>query len=180
MPVMQQQVILVDDNDSVVGQMEKLAAHQQGKLHRAFSVFIFRKKQGQTQCLLQQRQVQKYHSGGLWTNACCSHPKPGETVIEAAERRLQEELGFTTDLQVLDSFIYRAALGDLVEHEFDYVLEGQFSGELNRVNPEEVSGHRWLTVSELQQELHAHPERFTAWFQQALQVVLEKSDIIKK
>ena len=129
------QLILVDEQDNPIGTCEKMEAHRKGLLHRAFSVFIF---DAQGRMLLQQRALSKYHSGGLWTNACCSHPFPGEDNLTAATRRLQEELGFTTSLRKAFDFYYRAAFDNgLTEHEFDHVFVGQYEGTLE-VNPQEV------------------------------------------
>ena len=123
------QVILVDVNDRQIGIMEKMKAHQQGSLHRAFSVFIFNKK---GEMLLQQRALNKYHSGGLWTNACCSHPLPGEETIAAAKRRLQEELGFEIPVEKVFDFVYKADFDNgLTEHEFDHVYVGEFEGKID-------------------------------------------------
>src|SRR5690348_5807899 len=119
-----EQVVLVNEEDQEVGTMEKMEAHRRGVLHRAFSVFIFNK---QGEMLLQQRAQEKYHSGGLWTNACCSHPRPGEEVSEGAGRRLVEELGFETELQPVFNFVYKANFENgLIEHEFDHVYFGTY------------------------------------------------------
>ncbi|WP_395094966.1 isopentenyl-diphosphate Delta-isomerase [Armatimonas sp.] len=164
---MQENVILVDANDNAIGSCEKLAAHLYGgQLHRAFSVFIFNDKN----CLLlQQRALEKYHFGGLWTNTCCSHPRPGETTLTAAQRRLTEELGFTVALTELGQFLYRAedpATG-LTEHELDHVFIGHFTGEPTP-NPAEVMDWRWQAMEQVEAELLASPERFTPWFPRAL------------
>src|SRR6186713_1579239 len=115
-------VILVSEHDDMVGIMDKMEAHKQGLLHRAFSVFIFNSK---GEMLLQQRAFNKYHSGGLWTNACCGHPSPGEQTVAAARRRLMEEMGFTTGLEELFDFTYQHAFENgLTEHEYDHVFAG--------------------------------------------------------
>ena len=130
------QVILVNEQDAPIGVMEKMEAHKTGTLHRAFSIFIFN---SQGEMLLQQRAKGKYHSGGLWTNACCSHPQPGEQVEKAAERRLMEELGFSTSLEKVFDFLYKAGLDNgLTEHEFDHVFVGEYNGAIN-FNTEEVA-----------------------------------------
>jgi isopentenyl-diphosphate Delta-isomerase len=167
---MQDYVILVDEADSAIGECEKLAAHTDGgKLHRAFSVFVF---DDEKRLLLQRRALEKYHFGGLWTNTCCSHPRPGETTTAAAQRRLTEELGFTTALTERGSFCYQAfdATSGLTEHELDHVFWGQFGGEPTP-NPAEVMEWRWQAMEEVASELAAYPERFTPWFPLALAYV---------
>ena len=160
------EVILVDALDQPIGTMEKMEAHRKGLLHRAFSVFVFNHKK---ELLLQQRALEKYHSGGLWTNTCCSHPAPGETPEMAGERRLHEEMGFSTPLKKRFAFEYRVALdNELTEHELDHVLTGTFDGDIIP-NPEEVMAYRWVTADQLKQELREHPEHFTAW----LKIIVE-------
>ena len=158
-------VILVDPTDQPVGRMEKMEAHEKGILHRAFSVFLFNRK-GET--LLQQRAATKYHSPLLWTNTCCSHQREGETNADAASRRLHEELGIQiaeAQLNESFSFIYRAEFDNgLIEHELDHVLVGHLDDYSGGWNPEEVEGVRWASIADIEQELTAHPERFTAWF----------------
>jgi isopentenyl-diphosphate delta-isomerase len=155
------QLILVDEQDNPIGTCEKMAAHRQGLLHRAFSIFIF---DAQGRMLLQQRALSKYHSGGLWTNACCSHPFPEEDNLAAASRRLQEELGFTTSLHKVFDFYYRAEFDNgLTEHEFDHVFVGQYEGALE-VNPQEVMDYCFLSLEEIQNQLETRPDRYTAWF----------------
>ncbi len=164
------EVVLVDEMDRELGTMEKLEAHERGVLHRAFSVFIFNSS---GQMLLQQRALNKYHSGGLWTNACCSHPFPGEKVEEAAQRRLQEEMGFTTPLQKAFDFIYRAGFNNgLTEHEFDHVFVGEFSGLVNP-DPDEVNEYCYVSIEEIESSLQNHPTRYTAWFHLAFPRVKE-------
>lgn len=156
-----QQVVLVDELDQEIGVMEKMEAHQKALLHRAFSVFIFNRK---GEWLLQRRAWKKYHSGGLWTNACCSHPRPGETVIQAAERRLDEELGFTTRLEKAFDFIYQASFENgLTEYEYDHVLLGEFDGEI-LPNPDEVEEYCFVSSDLIRQNLARMPEIYTAWF----------------
>ncbi len=154
-------VELVNERGETTGQAEKLQVHREGLLHRAFSVFIFNAS-GQT--LLQQRAQDKYHFAGLWSNACCSHPAPSENVLLASERRLQEELGFTTRLTELFSFVYRAEdpLSKLIEHEWDTLLLGRYSGPVCP-NPEEVAAYRWVEPAQLEGELIKSPEQFTPW-----------------
>ncbi len=155
-------VVLVDENDEVLGEMEKLEAHEKGLLHRAFSVFIFNTK---GQMLLQQRAASKYHSPNLWTNACCSHPRLGESYEEGAHRRLQEELNIDTPLKHLFQFTYKSEVGEgLYEHELDHVFLGNFEGEID-FNPEEVQALKWMSVNELSQDISANRENYTVWFQ---------------
>ena len=141
--------------------MEKIEAHEKGLLHRAFSVFIFNE---QGEMLLQQRAPGKYHSPNLWTNACCSHPAPGEEVSAAAHRRLKEEMGFDTELEKAFAFTYRAEFENgLTEHEFDHVFVGRYNGPVNP-DPLEVSRYRYLNLRELRKELQEQPGLFTEWF----------------
>ena len=165
-----QQVILVDEHDNTTGTMEKMEAHEKGLLHRAFSVFVFNSK---GQMLLQQRALKKYHSGGLWTNACCSHPNPGEEINTAAHRRLEEELGFDTDLQKIFDFVYCEKVGkDLIEHEFDHVFTGQYEGQI-RINRDEVMDTCYKTITEIREDLDNSPELYTTWFRIAFPRVEE-------
>lgn len=157
----EEEVILVNPDDEVLGTMPKMEAHEKAVLHRAFSVFVLN---AQGQLMLQQRAADKYHSPLLWTNTCCSHQRMGETNIEAGKRRLREEMGFETDLTDLFSFIYKAPFDNgLTEHELDHVLLGRFSGQ-PRVNPEEVAAWKWMGLEEVQADLQAHPDNYTAWF----------------
>ena len=154
-------VILVDPQDRPRGLMEKQEAHVKGELHRAFSVFVFNKN---GELLLQQRALHKYHSGGLWTNTCCSHPREGETILEAGHRRLQEEMGFDCELTHRFSFIYRAELDlGLTENELDHVMTGVWEGKL-KVNPDEVGGWKYMTLEAVKQDIEERPELYTAWF----------------
>lgn len=167
-------VVLVDEHDRDIGVAEKLTAHQQGMLHRAFSVFLFRLHNDEYETLLQQRGQDKYHCGGLWSNTCCSHPRPGEEVMEAAERRLREELGIIAGLHSLGYFQYRAVLDNgLTEHEVDHVLLGRYDdGDVSR-NHDEVQAFAWMPVTKLQQELTQAPQRYTPWLALALQRILD-------
>ncbi len=154
-------VILVDENDQEIGTMEKQEAHEKGLLHRAFSVFVFNENK---ELLLQQRALTKYHSAGLWTNTCCSHPRVGETIENAAHRRLMEEMGFDCELSTKTSFIYKAAFENgLTEHELDHILVGNFNGEIN-FNPTEVKNFKWIALEELQVDLLQNNQNYTAWF----------------
>lgn len=161
-------VILVDEHDHEVGFMEKMRAHCEGKLHRAFSIFIFNDRD---ELLLQQRALTKYHSAGLWANTCCSHPRPNESVKDAANRRLFEEMGMACDLIIKTSFIYKTPFQNgLTEHELDYVLIG--NSNLNPViNKEEVENYKWLSVSEIKKDIECHPEIYTSWFKIAIDKV---------
>jgi isopentenyl-diphosphate delta-isomerase len=157
----QEMVILVDENDKQIGLMEKIQAHEKALLHRAFSVFVYNDK---NELMIQQRALHKYHSPGLWTNTCCSHQREGESNLEAGKRRLFEEMGFTTQLEETISFIYKAPFDNgLTEHEFDYVLVGQYNGEPNP-NPEEVADWKWVTLEFLKNDIENYPEKYTEWF----------------
>jgi isopentenyl-diphosphate delta-isomerase len=161
-------VILVDETDLPVGTMEKMEAHQKALLHRAFSVFIYNSK---GEMLLQRRASGKYHSPGLWTNACCSHPRPGEDTRAAALRRLEEELGFSTELEKRFDFIYRAAFGNgLTEYEFDHVFVGYHDGVITP-DVAEVSEYSFRDPEVIRGELASNPDRFTPWFHLAFPLV---------
>ena len=158
---MEERVILVDEADRELGTEGKLRAHREARLHRAFSVFLF---DAEGRMLLQRRAAEKYHSGGLWTNTCCSHPRPGEEVGAAARRRLEEEMGLRCELERAFTFVYRAELDDgLWEHEYDHVFIGSVDVD-PEPDPAEVEGWRWVAVEEVEREMEAHPERFTIWF----------------
>lgn len=158
---MLEEVVLVNEKDEALGTMEKMAAHEKALLHRAFSVFVFN---ANGDLLMQQRAFSKYHSGGLWTNTCCSHPRPGEQVADAAIRRLQEEMGFKTNLTKAFDFMYKAAFDNgLTEHEFDHVFTGIYEGPIH-FNPNEVAAYAFMTEIELEEQIKKTPERFTAWF----------------
>jgi isopentenyl-diphosphate delta-isomerase len=166
-----EQVILVDETDQPLGTMEKMEAHRRAVLHRAFSVFIFNSR---GEMLLQQRAEEKYHSAGLWTNACCSHPRPGEDTRAAALRRLREELGFTTDLFKLFEFTYRTAYDNgLTEFEFDHVFVGTYDQEISP-DQTEVSDYRYRSMPEIEAELKSAPETYSSWFQLAFPLLKEK------
>ena len=154
-------VILVNELDEQIGTLEKIKAHELGLLHRAFSVFIFNDK---GEMLLQQRALSKYHSGGLWTNSCCSHPRPNEQSLDAAVRRLQEELGFTTPLKKIFDFQYNAPFDNgLTEHEFDHVFAGNFTGKITP-NCDEVQDFIYLPIDEIEISITQNPDEYTAWF----------------
>lgn len=154
-------VILVNEQDEVVGYMEKMEAHEKGVLHRAFSVFIHH----EGKILLQQRSLNKYHSSGLWTNTCCSHPRADESLEAAGNRRLKEEMGIDCPVNPSFHFIYKAQLDrGLIENELDYVLFGSYNGPIYP-NPEEVMDYKWISWSDLVEDLNQFPERYTAWLQ---------------
>lgn len=163
-------VVLVDSDDRPIGLMEKMEAHEKALLHRAFSVFIF---DSRGRMLIHRRALSKYHSGGLWTNTCCSHPRDGETAMEAAHRRLQEEMGFDCELEHRFHFIYKAELDQgLTEHELDHVFTGVYEGEIIP-EAEEVMDYRYISMGDLDQELADDPMRYTEWFKIALPNVRE-------
>lgn len=159
-------VVLVDKSGKEIGKEEKLKAHREGKMHRAFSIFIFNKKR---ELLLQKRAESKYHSSGLWSNTCCSHPRTGFDLKEEAKKRLKEEMGIKADLKEIFSFIYKAKVGELIEHEFDYVFIGKFDGE-PKPNEKEVADWKWLTEKELRKDIQKNPEKYTPW----LKIILNK------
>lgn len=164
-------VILVNADDVEQGEMEKMRAHEDGgRRHRAFSIFIFNTK---GEVLLQQRAEHKYHSGGLWTNTCCSHPRPEETVLEAANRRLQEEMGMSCEMEYKFKFEYKATLDHgMTEWEIDHVLFGLCDSKPN-LNPQEVGAYKYISVDELEEAIHAEPENFTAWLKDCFKTVKE-------
>lgn len=156
-----EEVILVDDRDQPTGCMEKMEAHRKGVLHRAFSVVLFNTS---GQLLLQQRALHKYHSGGLWTNTCCSHPRPGESTAQAAHRRLREEMGIEIELQFAYAFRYKAALDNgLVEHEWDHVFTGCYNG-VPTTNANEVAAWKLVSLTDLHMDVLQNPQQYTPWF----------------
>ncbi|OMP31074.1 isopentenyl-diphosphate Delta-isomerase [Mangrovimonas sp. DI 80] len=165
--MIEEQVILVNENDEQIGTMAKMEAHEKALLHRAFSVFVFNDK---NELMVQQRALHKYHSPGLWTNTCCSHQRVGETNIQAGKRRLQEEMGFVTDLKDTISFIYKAPFDNgLTEHEYDHILVGHYNEE-PEINPDEVAAWKWMGLEEVKSDMVTHPEVYTAWFK----IIFEK------
>ncbi|MFC6267882.1 isopentenyl-diphosphate Delta-isomerase [Frigoriflavimonas asaccharolytica] len=158
---MEEEVVLINEKDEILGSMNKMEAHENGFLHRAFSVFLFNSK---GEVLLQKRAASKYHSPNQWTNAVCSHPRWNETYETGAKRRLQEELGISTDIEEKFHFIYKANVGqNLWEHELDYVFTGIYEGNFN-LNTEEVSEIRYILMEDLEKEMNENPENFTEWF----------------
>ena len=169
---MNEQVILVDIEDNVLGTMEKMDAHVLGRLHRAFSVFIFNTS---GELLLQQRALDKYHSGGKWTNTCCSHPRLGEETLDAANRRLLEEMGMKCDLQYAFNFTYKAELLDgIEEHEYDHVYFG-VSNELPVPDPKEVSAYKYLSMDVLSKDIEQNPDEYTEWLKICFKQVQEST-----
>jgi isopentenyl-diphosphate Delta-isomerase len=165
------EVILVDSTDQQVGVMEKLTAHRLGVLHRAFSIFLFNSK---GELLLQKRAEEKYHSAGLWSNTCCSHPSPGQSVVEAAKDRLFEEMGLRVDLVQVFGFLYCAPVGhDLIENEYDHVVIG-VDNQIPEINPQEVSAYKWVNLDCVVQDVQQHPEKYTKWLVLLLQNQFEK------
>ena len=166
---MVENVILVNNEDQEIGVMEKMLAHEKGLLHRAFSVFIINSN---GEILLQKRNSKKYHSGGLWSNTCCSHPRPGETTIEAAERRLHEEMGMFSKLAPAFSFIYKSELdNNLIEHELDHIFLG-YSNQVPKINIEEVEDFQYINPNKLSQEIITNPDYYTSWLKICLDRVL--------
>lgn len=163
----EEKVILVNENDEKIGLMPKLEAHEKGVLHRAFSVFILN---DQNELMLQQRASHKYHSPSLWTNTCCSHQRDGESNLEAGKRRLQEEMGFSTDLEEVVSFIYKAPFDNgLTEHEYDHVLMGNYNNA-PMINVEEVEDWKWMPLEAVKNDIKLQPDLYTAWFK----IIFEK------
>ena len=166
--IMEELVVLVDEKNNQIGLMPKMEAHEKAVLHRAFSVFVFNNK---GELMLQQRAASKYHSPLLWTNTCCSHQREGESNVEAGRRRLQEEMGFTTDLKEVFSFIYKAPFDNgLTEHELDFVLIGSFEDKPN-INKEEVESYKWMPLKDVKKDIENNPEIYTEWFK----IIFDKS-----
>jgi len=158
---LEEKVILVNEKDQQLGLMNKMEAHEKGKLHRAFSVFIFNKN---GEMLVQQRALDKYHSPGLWTNTCCSHQREGESNLEAGKRRLYEEMGFSCELEEMFWFVYRAEFDNgLTEHELDHVMTGTYDQD-PEINPEEVASFKWMMPAAVKQDIADRPELYTEWF----------------
>lgn len=172
----EEKVILVNENDEQIGVMPKLEAHEKALLHRAFSVFIFNEK---NELMLQQRAFNKYHSPGLWTNTCCSHQREGESNIEAGKRRLNEEMGFVTDLKETISFIYKAPFDNgLTEHEFDHVMVGYYNDE-PKINLDEVASWKWMPLEDVKTDIGKHPELYTEWFKIIFNKFYQHINIVK-
>lgn len=171
---MKEEVILVDKNNRKVGTEEKIKAHKEGKLHRAFSIFIFNSKE---ELLIQQRTKTKYHSGGLWSNSVCSHPRPGETYLLAKHRRLKEEMDFDCKLKKLFCFLYNAVFKNgLIENEYNCIFIGKFDGK-PQPNKKEIMDYKWISIKELEQDILKYPNKYTVWLKIALKRI--KSSQIK-
>ena len=168
-------VVLVDACDKDIGLMEKMEAHHKGILHRAFSVFIFN---DDGKMLLQQRAFSKYHSPGLWTNTCCSHPRHEELPIDAAHRRMMEEMGFDCSIEPAFTFTYKAPVGQgLTEHEYDHVFTGVWN-HIPRPNPDEVAAWKWMDMETLEKDMFLNPDNYTVWFRIAFSEV--KKHLVKQ
>jgi isopentenyl-diphosphate delta-isomerase len=168
--VKEPEVILVDIKDNQTGTMSKLKAHREARLHRAVSVFI---RNSKGEWLLQKRAANKYHSGGLWTNTCCTHPLPGEDNMDSASRRLNEEMGLSCKLNEVFSFIYKEELdNNLTEYEFDHVFTG-ISDAVPVINPLEVSDWKYIPFDELKKDIESNPSSYTVWFREIYQNVFD-------
>ena len=161
-----EKVVLVNKKDEIIDQEEKIKAHLEGKLHRAFSIFVFNKK---GEILIQKRAKTKYHSGGLWSNTCCSHPRPNENLRQATKRRLKEEMGIETNLKEIFSLIYKVKVGELIEYEFNHVFIGRFNGN-PKPNKKEVADWQWIKLTDLEAEIKKNPQKYTPWFK----IILKK------
>lgn len=173
-----QQVILIDENNRIIGTEDKIKAHREGKLHRAFSIFIFLQKNDERHLLLQKRHPKKYHSGDLWSNTCCSHPRPGEEIVAAGERRLYEEMGLKIPLKEVGKFRYTAQVGHLIENEYDHILVGFATDTTIYFNKKEINTIRWINIADLERELKRHPEIFTPWLDLALKIALKNLESV--
>ena len=159
--MIEEKVVLVNEKDEKIGLMPKMEAHEKALLHRAFSVFVFNDK---NELMIQQRALHKYHSPGLWTNTCCSHQRDGENNIDAGKRRLQEEMGFSTNLKETTSFIYKAPFDNgLTEHEYDHMLVGKYNDDPN-INPDEVAAWKWMSMEAIEKDMKENPSIYTEWF----------------
>lgn len=170
------EVILVDEKDNEIRREEKIKAHREGRLHRAFSIFIFNSRE---ELLLQKRAKSKYHSAGLWSNTCCSHPEPNCNLAKEAKRRLREEMGIKCGLKEIFSFVYKAKFGDLIEYEFDHVFLGKFDGS-PKPDKKEIGGWEWKNREELKKDIKENPKKYTAWFKMILDRVFEELKKMKK
>ena len=166
---MAEYILTVDKNDNVTGKGEKIKVHREGKLHRAFSIFVFNSKD---ELLLQKRAKSKYHSAGLWTNTCCSHQRDGETLEKAIHRRLKEEMGFDCELKEVFTFTYRVKFDDgLSENEYDHVFFGKFDSK-PEPNPGEVDDWKWISLEELRKDIRKNPDDYTYWLKISIDGVI--------
>ena len=162
-----EKVILVDENDKKIGLEEKIKAHLLGKRHRAFSVFVFNDR---GELLIQKRAKEKYHSGGLWANTCCSHPRPGEKLKDAVKRRLKEELGISLKkIKKIGKVCYKSKVGNLIENEIDHIFIAQWNGN-PKINKKEVAETKWIKLEDLKKEIKKNPKKFAVW----LKIILKK------
>lgn len=174
---MMEQVILVDSENKQLGTMEKMEAHRKGLLHRAFSIFIFNSV---GEMLIHKRAAGKYHCGGMWTNAVCSHPRPGENQSQALKRKMKQEMGFSTEVNKVFDFTYRADLDNgLIEHEYDEVFYGTYEGEFSP-NPGEVEAYRYVSIQEIKEEIRMNPNLFTPWFRLLLERISEYHSSLRR
>jgi isopentenyl-diphosphate delta-isomerase type 1 len=164
------QVILVDAEDTAIGEMAKLPAHEDGRMHRAFSIVIYRiQDDGVVEVLMHKRADTKYHCPGLWTNTCCSHPQPGHSLLDCADERLTQEMGMAADLNRIGTFTYRAEFDNgLIEYEIDHVFIGEFDGGPINPDPGEVSNIKWMTLDQVISDIKARPNHYTPWVAQVL------------
>ncbi len=168
MIVIKDYILLVNENDEIIGAEEKMEVHKTGKLHRAFSIFVFN---SENKLLIHKRAISKYHSGGLWTNTCCSHQRDGEELYDSIHRRLKEEMGFDCDLDEIFSLKYRAELDkELIEHEIDHVFIGEFDGE-PILNPDEADEYAWVNLDDIVRQIREFPNKFTYWFKLLIDIV---------
>lgn len=168
-------IILVDSDDRQVGMDTKINVHRLGLLHRAYSIFVFRTKKKRLELLLQQRAIDKYHSGGLWSNTCCSHPEPDIDMLEHAQWRLQQEMGFTVLLKRVGVFQYCSHLSNgIIESEIDHLFIGFTDIEEIKHNREEVLDTQWVAIAEIMKSIQKKPENYTSWFFKGLMLVLRE------
>jgi isopentenyl-diphosphate delta-isomerase len=165
------EVILVDKKDNEIGVEEKIKAHKEGKLHRCFSILIFNSK---GDLLIQKRAKLKYHSGGLWANTCCSHPRLGKNLEKEARKRLKEEMGFSCQVKEIFSFIYNLKVGKLYEHEINHVLIGKFDGN-PKINPEEAEDWKWVNPKKMMKDMKKNPKKYASWFKLISKKLLDKN-----
>lgn len=163
---MEDKLILVNLKDEEIGEACKMEAHEKSLLHRAFSVFLY----NDNKLLIQKRAAGKYHSGGLWANTCCSHPRVGEELKDAVSRRLKEEVGVCCEVKHLQSFVYRADYGQLSEYEIDHIFIGEYKGDFS-YNHEEIEEMQWADMDELARDMETNPTKYAAWFITAFPIV---------